>query len=317
MKLNGSIPSSEQARSSAPVTLQFTLEQAPMSGQSFEATLDICPSPTCGCANVGFACRPFPVSTGSSSPPLEFRLDVIDRSASAPGVWPSKAKALGRAFAAELAAADWHNLLAFFIATKRRQMETMDLDALDAHLPLEVLAGEGTTMGYAEMFPWAVALEFVYEDAPCYVDDQYCVRPGCTCTDAGLTFFRSSHPEHPWPDASRSFVLVRYDYETVQWKVEGGRIGASAADDLIRAINRAHPDLRDTLRRRHGQLKQLAARLMPEPARDSQAADDPESASPSRLSPAPQPVRAEHRPGRNEPCPCGSGKKFKKCCGRS
>lgn len=27
-------------------------------------------------------------------------------------------------------------------------------------------------------------------------------------------------------------------------------------------------------------------------------------------------VLAEPRPGRNEPCPCGSGKKYKKCCGR-
>lgn len=26
------------------------------------------------------------------------------------------------------------------------------------------------------------------------------------------------------------------------------------------------------------------------------------------------PYRAEHHAGRNEPCPCGSGKKFKKCC---
>jgi uncharacterized protein len=26
-------------------------------------------------------------------------------------------------------------------------------------------------------------------------------------------------------------------------------------------------------------------------------------------------VRAERKVGRNEPCPCGSGKKFKKCCG--
>lgn len=25
---------------------------------------------------------------------------------------------------------------------------------------------------------------------------------------------------------------------------------------------------------------------------------------------------AAGKPGRNEPCPCGSGKKFKKCCGR-
>lgn len=28
--------------------------------------------------------------------------------------------------------------------------------------------------------------------------------------------------------------------------------------------------------------------------------------------PAPKPVS---KPGRNDPCPCGSGKKFKKCCG--
>ena len=29
----------------------------------------------------------------------------------------------------------------------------------------------------------------------------------------------------------------------------------------------------------------------------------------------PKPVKAEKKIGRNEPCPCGSGKKYKKCCG--
>ncbi|MCD4699857.1 MAG: SEC-C domain-containing protein [Phycisphaerae bacterium] len=28
-------------------------------------------------------------------------------------------------------------------------------------------------------------------------------------------------------------------------------------------------------------------------------------------------IRNQPRVGRNDPCPCGSGKKFKKCCGRS
>lgn len=36
---------------------------------------------------------------------------------------------------------------------------------------------------------------------------------------------------------------------------------------------------------------------------------DPPSRSPST------PARREHDVGRNDPCPCGSGKKFKKCCG--
>jgi preprotein translocase subunit SecA len=30
----------------------------------------------------------------------------------------------------------------------------------------------------------------------------------------------------------------------------------------------------------------------------------------------PSPVRVERKVGRNEPCPCGSGKKYKKCCGK-
>lgn len=29
-----------------------------------------------------------------------------------------------------------------------------------------------------------------------------------------------------------------------------------------------------------------------------------------------QPIRAEKTPGRNDPCPCGSGKKYKNCCGK-
>jgi len=29
-----------------------------------------------------------------------------------------------------------------------------------------------------------------------------------------------------------------------------------------------------------------------------------------------QPIRKEKLPGRNDPCPCGSGKKFKNCHGR-
>jgi preprotein translocase subunit SecA len=28
-------------------------------------------------------------------------------------------------------------------------------------------------------------------------------------------------------------------------------------------------------------------------------------------------VVKEKEPGRNDPCPCGSGKKYKKCCGRN
>ena len=43
---------------------------------------------------------------------------------------------------------------------------------------------------------------------------------------------------------------------------------------------------------------------------------DSPAAPPPGLAPGPAPARhAEDKVGRNDPCPCGSGKKYKKCCG--
>ena len=33
------------------------------------------------------------------------------------------------------------------------------------------------------------------------------------------------------------------------------------------------------------------------------------------LPPPVEPITADAKPKRNDPCPCGSGKKYKQCCG--
>jgi SWIM/SEC-C metal-binding protein len=44
--------------------------------------------------------------------------------------------------------------------------------------------------------------------------------------------------------------------------------------------------------------------------------DKPEDISDlTRLLNPSGPIKAIATPGRNDPCPCGSGKKYKKCCG--
>lgn len=30
-----------------------------------------------------------------------------------------------------------------------------------------------------------------------------------------------------------------------------------------------------------------------------------------------EPIHTDEKPGRNDPCPCGSGKKFKQCCAKN
>jgi len=34
------------------------------------------------------------------------------------------------------------------------------------------------------------------------------------------------------------------------------------------------------------------------------------------LPPPVEPIQKDKEIGRNDPCPCGSGKKYKKCCGK-
>ncbi len=44
--------------------------------------------------------------------------------------------------------------------------------------------------------------------------------------------------------------------------------------------------------------------------RDQLPTDDQPS-----LPPPIEPIETDQKTGRNDPCPCGSGKKYKKCCG--
>ncbi|MDD2596686.1 MAG: SEC-C metal-binding domain-containing protein, partial [Candidatus Cloacimonetes bacterium] len=50
---------------------------------------------------------------------------------------------------------------------------------------------------------------------------------------------------------------------------------------------------------------------------ESSATSAPNFSAPSAAGSElkPRPVRVEEKVGRNDPCPCGSGKKYKKCCG--
>jgi len=47
------------------------------------------------------------------------------------------------------------------------------------------------------------------------------------------------------------------------------------------------------------------------------AANMPQAAPKEERGPRQMPVHVEKTPGRNDPCPCGSGKKYKNCCGKS
>jgi preprotein translocase subunit SecA len=75
-----------------------------------------------------------------------------------------------------------------------------------------------------------------------------------------------------------------------------------------------HPVLlHDLLNQIHLESNRLIFDALPEipPSENRSVSPDPEAPAAS------QPIVSESRTGRNDPCPCKSGKKYKKCCGIS
>ena len=291
----------------------FTLEHGEFAGQSFLASLLVCPDPCCPCGIANVACA----QETPDAPTLLFNLDVPRREVQPLPSSSPAALSVGRAFLDEAAEPAWVWLGDVFLAAKRKQMETLDLDRLVVDLPADVKAGRGSMVAYAEIFPWAETLKFEYAGATWLADDQHCVRPGCDCTESCLGLIRFPPPEQRTGKPLHVSLVVFYDHANRHiGQVDMNRDRFDPVV-LIANLRLAHPDLEEKLRQRHRHLQALGRRLLPKSqgvptglALDGEAADwllqppDPRLESLSR-----------DRPGRNDPCPCGSGRKFKKCCG--
>ncbi|MDQ3072750.1 MAG: SEC-C metal-binding domain-containing protein, partial [Bacteroidota bacterium] len=95
-----------------------------------------------------------------------------------------------------------------------------------------------------------------------------------------------------------------------------GRINREVLSSLFRGT--IHSDEPQQLTEAKAPLQRSAPALRT--SRSDMYGNNQQSSSPARNNEEPrsvQPVQVEEKTGRNDPCPCGSGKKFKNCHGRS
>lgn len=111
--------------------------------------------------------------------------------------------------------------------------------------------------------------------------DFYCPIPSCTCGEVIIHF---SPPEGIEPPGD---VIVHLP-DSVD--MDPGKKGGALLTRLWNAYRQRHTNHLARLSQRYQTMKSVGERLV-----------------------IPQPA-VSHKIGRNEPCPCGSGKKYKKCC---
>jgi preprotein translocase subunit SecA len=105
---------------------------------------------------------------------------------------------------------------------------------------------------------------------------------------------------------------VKFDTVTILATLD---VQVKSPEQLEREEEARRARLNRALQLQHAEaatLSQLGAAGEPHP---SQAPPPGARVAPTPPAPTPRPVRTAPKVGRNQPCPCGSGKKFKNCHG--
>lgn len=159
--------------------------------------------------------------------------------------------------------------------------EDIDLDLVES----------GHLAAFGDLFDGVREDEYPLNGRRYWICIYLCPDPNCDCHEARIVFF---------DDADDSGTGVGWVYLDISGPVGIHIIEMSPergapehiVKELWKLFERRH-GVGALLRRREAQCKMVGETLW-------------ETAS--------EPVRAIPQPGRNDPCPCGSGRKFKKCC---
>lgn len=117
--------------------------------------------------------------------------------------------------------------------------------------------------------------------------EMYCPVPGCDCGEVFVHFETQLPRGAPSPGS----VVVQRSGAAEH---NPGRNGSATLEELWSAFRERHPNYAARFARRYPTMKRMGARIV------------------ERQQPA-----VSTKMGRNDACSCGSGKKYKRCCGAS
>ena len=270
---------------------ELLLESTPFSGRRFRVETSVCQNPTCRCDFVTLRCIPDP--RGPSDPAaIVLEMDLRKRAAANIKDLDAAALALAEAIGSEMSEEDWALLREIYATAKQRATEQADIENLDVRFPADVMGREAAMAGYYEIFPHAKPIEVSVGSDTWIVDDQYCVKPSCSCREVVLSFIQVPSPGST--DApTEPTIVVRYGYESGHMETLLGADNTHPSRAMFfDALKAGNAGLDSLLATRQSTMRRLYKRAV-----------------------GLKTVQAPAKPGRNDFCPCGSGKKYKKCCG--
>lgn len=256
--------------------------------KSYQASVTICNNPLCICYSVDLKVLGLGDSTGEALPvSLNYRDQQVN--AKTPGQAPEFATEM----VAQMTDDDWLLLANIYFSEKLIFTENAKLDDIDAHFPRDEIETEKLMVGYAQTLPFAQRLEIQLDGARYWLDDQYCLKTRCGCEHTVISIIPLDGPPTPPEDVA----TVQLFYRNKDWIVTDA--GGHSNTVIKTWVDAVGTSLRKKFQTRHQKLKQLYKQYKQKHG---------EYQAPH------QQAKAKPTVGRNEQCPCGSGKKYKRCC---
>jgi len=259
--------------------------------------LDICPSPTCSCKDVTIELYDTE-NKNATSPEHRVSFDVFEQK---PVRMAGQNKTsiedfrLAESLADNFSKKIWHQLRSLFVEYKRELMKTTPIDQLHISFPEKKIERDGLMVGYFDIFPYAEELLLELNDIKYLLDDQYCLSSTCSCTHTILTIVAIRNEKKT---IKRNNLVIRLDYKSNSLEImQRGPKNIAKPDELVREIIRN--GFVKIFKERHRRLREIYNYFRKKSFKN---------ASLSITN------NGTKKIGRNDPCPCGSGKKYKKCC---
>lgn len=273
----------------------FMSVQDRFSTEKYELDITVCPNPVCTCGAVYLDL--FPTQAADSNEEERFsgriEIDLTKRSLSSKFKKECSRESLkfAKLVVKQLDEDDYEFLGNAHSRLKNKISEAASPDSIDAEFDYYRVETEGLMYAYNDILPYGDYLHFMMEGKEYTIFDQYCLLPKCPCQDTSIDIDYKDEVKNKEITAG-SFSL---DYKKKKWELRE-RYSPFVLSDIISTIENQIPDIYQRLHKRHSKVKKIYGFCK------------------KKGNPRPDQYNPVPKINRNDPCPCGSGKKYKKCC---
>jgi SEC-C motif len=154
----------------------------------------------------------------------------------------------------------------------------------------------GLVVGWDEIYPDDPDFIFDISGTKYWARDLYCINPGCTCKDIKISFAEFYDRNNP-----KELGAVGIDLN--KFRIDGIDAIGTSAENLTQIWQKFQKEagVKGTIKARQKEMKIIGKEI-------AELSLKNKSKGLKSFS------KAGPKVGRNDPCPCGSGKKYKKCC---